>query len=164
MDGITLLANGNILDIDNTTGRSRLEFVTSSTEGSNISNSETANSNDLPRVRIFIDESGEVSVYGTRSTSSTLLELMRTADGATFNTFDISSENKDINVSSPNDAGSAGLTLTNTVSINIDSDGDGIINSLDLDSDNNGIPDNVEAQMTSGFTYLLIPNGKSRWK
>ena len=151
LDGTTLLTNGNILDIDNTTGRSRLEFVTSSTEGSNISNSETANNNGLPRVRIFIDESGEVSVYGTRSTSSTLLELMRTADGATFNTFDISSENKDINVSSPNDAGSAGLTLTNTVSINIDSDGDGVVNSLDLDSDNDGIPDNVEAQTTSGF-------------
>ena len=34
-----------------------------------------------------------------------------------------------------------------------DPDGDGIINSLDLDSDgNDGIPDNIEAQTTTGYT------------
>ncbi|GEM_PF-1160121 len=33
-----------------------------------------------------------------------------------------------------------------------DTDGDGINNELDLDSDNDGIPDNVEAQSTSGYT------------
>jgi hypothetical protein len=33
-----------------------------------------------------------------------------------------------------------------------DIDGDGIINSLDIDSDNDGIPDNVEAQTTTGYT------------
>jgi len=32
-----------------------------------------------------------------------------------------------------------------------DSDGDGIANYLDIDSDNDGIPDNVEAQSTSGY-------------
>ena len=38
-----------------------------------------------------------------------------------------------------------------------DTDSDGILNSLDLDSDNDGIPDNVEAQMTSRLSlYLLI--------
>lgn len=36
--------------------------------------------------------------------------------------------------------------------INSDFDGDGIINSLDIDSDNDGIPDNVEAQTTAGYT------------
>ena len=38
-----------------------------------------------------------------------------------------------------------------------DIDQDGIDNSLDLDSDNDGIPDNVEAQMTSGFTLSSNP-------
>jgi len=33
----------------------------------------------------------------------------------------------------------------------VDSDGDGLQNSLDLDSDNDGIPDNVEAQSTQDF-------------
>ena len=32
-----------------------------------------------------------------------------------------------------------------------DRDGDGIVNHLDLDSDNDGIPDNIEAQSTSGY-------------
>ncbi len=35
---------------------------------------------------------------------------------------------------------------------NLDSDGDGILDYLDLDSDNDGIPDNVEAQSTVGYT------------
>ncbi|OEK06498.1 LamG-like jellyroll fold domain-containing protein [Roseivirga misakiensis] len=32
-----------------------------------------------------------------------------------------------------------------------DADGDGVFNHLDLDSDNDGIPDNIEAQTTSGY-------------
>ena len=38
----------------------------------------------------------------------------------------------------------------------VDTDGDGIIDSLDLDSDNDGIADNIEAQTTAGY---LPPNG-----
>ncbi len=37
-----------------------------------------------------------------------------------------------------------------------DSDGDGIANYLDIDSDNDGIPDNIEAQSTTGY---LQPSG-----
>ncbi len=33
----------------------------------------------------------------------------------------------------------------------LDTDGDGITNTLDLDSDNDGIPDNIEAQTTAGY-------------
>ena len=44
-----------------------------------------------------------------------------------------------------------------TVTVEIlDSDGDGIINSLDIDSDNDGITDNIEAQTTNGF---IAPTG-----
>ncbi|NJB70642.1 hypothetical protein GGR42_001104 [Saonia flava] len=35
---------------------------------------------------------------------------------------------------------------------NMDTDGDGVYNHLDLDSDGDGIPDNVEAQSTNGYT------------
>lgn len=38
----------------------------------------------------------------------------------------------------------------------VDSDGDGIANSLDLDSDNDGIPDNIEAQATASY---IAPSG-----
>jgi len=38
----------------------------------------------------------------------------------------------------------------------LDTDGDGIINSLDIDSDNDGIPDNVEGQSTIGY---IAPTG-----
>lgn len=37
-----------------------------------------------------------------------------------------------------------------------DTDGDGLINCFDLDSDNDGIPDNVEAQTTTGY---IAPSG-----
>ena len=46
--------------------------------------------------------------------------------------------------------------ILDTVEGTVDSDGDGVINSLDLDSDNDGIPDNVEAQTTTGY---IAPNG-----
>ena len=39
-----------------------------------------------------------------------------------------------------------------------DDDGDGVINSHDLDSDNDGIPDNVEAQPTSGTPGYITPS------
>ncbi len=42
------------------------------------------------------------------------------------------------------------------IDANKDTDGDGIINSLDLDSDNDGIPDNIEGQTTTGY---IAPQG-----
>lgn len=38
----------------------------------------------------------------------------------------------------------------------VDSDGDGLANSLDIDSDNDGIPDNIEGQATASF---VAPSG-----
>ncbi|ARN79108.1 hypothetical protein BST97_14560 [Nonlabens spongiae] len=48
------------------------------------------------------------------------------------------------------------LEATITSICNSDSDGDGIVNSLDLDSDNDGIPDNIESQSTVGY---IAPSG-----
>ena len=44
----------------------------------------------------------------------------------------------------------------NNVCDNLDLDGDGIINQLDIDADNDGVPDNVEGQPTVGY---IAPSG-----
>ena len=157
VDGTTLLANGQILDAENTTGRSQLVFLTSGgASGTTINNPATANSNGLPRVRVYIDDAGTVRLYGTRETTSTLLELLQTGDGSTFNTFVPVTGNREIVVTNIDDVGTDGLSATNIIRTNVDNDGDGIVNSLDLDSDNDGIPDNVEAQSTGSY---IAPSG-----
>ncbi|UWD31341.1 T9SS type A sorting domain-containing protein [Polaribacter sejongensis] len=40
-----------------------------------------------------------------------------------------------------------------------DNDGDGKLNHIDIDADNDGIPDNIEAQTTSGYIAPSNPNG-----
>ncbi len=47
-------------------------------------------------------------------------------------------------------------TLTQTIA-NLDSDGDGLPDHLDIDKDNDGITDNVEAQTTAGY---IAPSGQ----
>ena len=157
INNITLLNNSNILDTVDTSGRSQLIFATSSTDGNVVDNPSSENSNGLPRIRIFVDNLGTVSIYGTRKTDSTLLELMKTKDGATYNTFTPSDESKEITVRNIDDSGTETLSAKNSISTSLDDDGDGVINSLDLDSDNDGIPDNVEAQVTNGFALSDDP-------
>ncbi|GAB7257655.1 LamG-like jellyroll fold domain-containing protein [Polaribacter sp. OB-PA-B3] len=60
-------------------------------------------------------------------------------------------------------AGSGSLTATQNIAIGnigfctpIDSDGDTVFDFRDLDADNDGIPDNIEAQTTSGY---IAPTG-----
>ena len=155
--GTTLLSNGNIMDTTNASGRTQLVFTTSGGgSGTTINDPAYANTNGLPRIRIFIDESGAVSIFGTRETTSTLLESLKTEDGTMFNTFVPFSGIKEITVSNPNDSGSSGLSGKIRVSINIDNDGDGIVNRLDQDSDDDSIPDNIEAQSTAGY---ILPSG-----
>ncbi len=42
-----------------------------------------------------------------------------------------------------------------TICVDIDTDGDGIVDRLDIDSDNDGILDNIEAQSTAGYIAKL---------
>ncbi|MCF7566944.1 T9SS type A sorting domain-containing protein [Sabulilitoribacter arenilitoris] len=44
------------------------------------------------------------------------------------------------------------ITIIEEPPCNTDSDGDGFVDELDIDSDNDGIPDNVEAQTTLGYS------------
>ncbi len=158
IDGRTLLVNGNILDVENTTGRSQLLFLTSGGNSGNTVNSPASvNTNGLPRIRVYIDETGVVKIYGTRETSSTIIELMQTGDGSAYDTFVPFDGSEEITVTNIDDAGTDALSGINTISTHIDSDGDGIINTLDLDSDNDGLADNVEAQSTGGYILSSTP-------
>ncbi|MEL6751769.1 MAG: Calx-beta domain-containing protein, partial [Pseudomonadota bacterium] len=60
-----------------------------------------------------------------------------------------------------NNADTAAITLQLfdiSYSTDIDTDGDTVVNALDIDSDNDGITDNVEAQSTAGY---IAPSGQS---
>ncbi|KGL63876.1 choice-of-anchor D domain-containing protein [Polaribacter sp. Hel1_85] len=52
---------------------------------------------------------------------------------------------------------SCNSSYLNPITTHLDTDGDGIPNSLDLDSDGDGIPDNIEAQTTIGY---IAPSGQ----
>ena len=52
--------------------------------------------------------------------------------------------------------GNATFSSATTTGVNLDSDADGVNDSLDIDSDNDGITDNVEAQTTAGY---IAPTG-----
>ncbi len=54
------------------------------------------------------------------------------------------------------DATTGGLPDSFNISGQVDSDGDGIFNSLDIDSDNDGITDNIEGQLTDDY---IAPSG-----
>jgi len=155
--GTMLLSNGQILDTEDTSGRSQLVFTTSSTDGNVVNSPASQNSNGLPRIRVFVDSSGSVSIYGTRKTNSTLLELMKTNDGSAYNTFVPVEGSQLITLTNIDDSGTETLDAKVSVSTSLDDDGDGVLNSLDLDSDNDGIPDNVEAQVTNVFALSDDP-------
>lgn len=104
-----------------------------------------ANSNGLPRLRLLINEAGTVTVYGTRTTGSTSLELMEAEGGVAFNTITWVSGTNSFTLVNQDGPGPESLNGTIFASAICDSDGDGLDNSLDLDSDNDGIYDIVES-------------------
>ncbi len=77
-----------------------------------------------------------------------------TEAGGTDSNNDGRADDDDNNV---NNTGSNGIpTSANTGLMPTSSDGDGILDYLDLDADNDGIPDNIEAQTTLGY---VAPTG-----
>ena len=152
-----ILNNDKYLDLQEAsdTSGSRLVFADDAT----MTTPWVANNAGLPRVRVLVDETGVVTVWGTRTTTSTTLELLHTEDGSVYNSLYFSSGNRTITVINPDGPGPDAITGTNTVRTSRDTDGDGILDHLDLDSDNDGIPDNVEAQPTSGTPGYVAPSG-----
>lgn len=122
------------------------EYFLFQSDNAFISSPWVANTNGLPRLRLIIDETGNVTFYGTRTSTSTTLEIMQAQAGTPFNTINwIPSANNVFTVTNQSGPGPEGFTGTLFVSALCDSDGDGILNSLDLDSDNDGIYDIVES-------------------
>ncbi len=152
VDGTTIHAN--ILQLESTSfspGDVQMVFLS---DGTQISSPGAVNINGLPRIQVIIDLTGAVIVRGTRSTASTSLEIMIPDDGSSFETVNFPVGVTTITVTNPDDDGSDGIS--GIVSIQCDTDGDGIMNSLDLDSDNDGIYDVVEAGHDQPHTSGVI--------
>lgn len=136
----------SVLEFENGALGGGEEYFVFQSDGSFISSPWTANSNGLPRLRLIIDEFGQANLYGTRSTSSTSLELMQAQGGTPFNTITwVPGNNNTFTVTNQAGPGPEGFTGDLFASAICDTDGDGISNELDLDSDNDGILDIVES-------------------
>ncbi|WP_228238687.1 immunoglobulin domain-containing protein [Allomuricauda sp. M10] len=122
------------------------EYFVFQSDGAFINSPWVANSNGLPRLRLIINESGQATLYGTRYTSSTALEVMEAQASTPFNTITWTPGNNNTftitNQAGPGPEGFTGELFASSV---CDTDGDGISNHLDLDSDNDGIMDIVES-------------------
>jgi len=92
-----------------------------------------------------VDEWGQATLYGTRTTTSTTLEIMEAQGGTPFNTITwIPGNNNTFTITNQSGPGPEGFTGELFASAVCDTDGDGISNHLDLDSDNDGIMDIIE--------------------
>ncbi|MCL6267927.1 hypothetical protein [Flagellimonas myxillae] len=122
------------------------EYFVFQSDGAFISSPWVSNSNGLPRLRLIVDESGNANLYGTRTSSSTVLEPMRAQASTPFNTITWVPGNPNVftvtNQAGPGPEGFSGNLFASAI---CDTDGDGISNELDLDSDNDGIYDIVES-------------------
>nr|WP_297782976.1 hypothetical protein [uncultured Allomuricauda sp.] len=122
------------------------EYFVFQSDGSFISQPWVANSNGIPRLRLVVNEFGQISLYGSRNTSSTTLELMEAQSGTPFNTIPwVPGNNNTFTITNQAGPGPEGFTGELFASAICDTDGDGISNEFDLDSDNDGILDIVES-------------------
>ncbi|WP_139958816.1 T9SS type A sorting domain-containing protein [Flavicella sediminum] len=121
--------------------------------------------------------SGETITFKSRRNNdgSHVMSVEESIDGTTFpaaaSTYTFASKNTNYNktyiltasaryvrILMQTDNGSGAIQIDNVsfssfdLAACLDSDGDGVPDSLDLDSDNDGITDNVEAQSTAGFS------------
>jgi hypothetical protein len=136
----------SILEFENGALGGGEEYFVFQSDGSFISSPWVANSNGLPRLRLTIDEFGQANLYGTKTTSSTSLELMQAQGGTLFNTITwVPGNNNTFTVTNQAGPGPEGFTGDLFASAICDTDGDGISNEVDLDSDNDGILDIVES-------------------
>ncbi|MEM1257971.1 MAG: hypothetical protein AAGH81_05540 [Bacteroidota bacterium] len=122
------------------------EYFLFQSDGAFIASPWVANSNGLPRLRLIVNESGQATLYGTRTTSSTILEPMGAQAGTAFNTIPWIPGNSNTfivtNQAGPGPEGFSGVLFASAI---CDTDGDGISNEFDLDSDNDGIYDIQES-------------------
>jgi len=136
----------SVLEFENGALDAGDEYFVFQSDGSFINQPWTANSNGIPRLRLIVNENGEIALYGSRNTSSTSLELMEAQGGTPFNTITWTPGNNNtftlINQQGPGPEGFTGELFASSI---CDTDGDGISNHLDLDSDNDGLFDLLES-------------------
>ena len=155
INGTTVHPNG--MEFENGALDPGEDYFVFQSDNSFISSPWVANSNGLPRLRLTIDELGNVTLQGTRTTSSTVLEPMHAQASTPFNTINwVIGANNVFTITNQAGPGPEGFTGDFFASTICDSDGDGIINSLDLDSDNDGIYDAVEAGHVGTHTNGVI--------
>ena len=136
----------SVLEFENGALDAGDEYFLFQSDGSFISQPWVANSNGIPRLRLIVNEFGQISLYGSRTTSSTTLELMEAQGGTPFNTIPwIPGNNNTFTLTNQAGPGPEGFTGELFASAICDTDGDGISNEFDLDSDNDGIYDIVES-------------------
>ncbi|RPG38278.1 MAG: hypothetical protein CBB72_001240 [Muricauda sp. TMED12] len=139
-------AHPSVLEFENGALDAGDEYFVFQSDGSFISQPWVANSNGIPRLRLIVNEFGQISLYGSRTTSSTTLELMEAQGGTPFNTIPwIPANNNTFTLTNQAGPGPEGFTGELFASAICDTDGDGISNEFDLDSDNDGIYDIVES-------------------
>mgnify|MGYP003647249050 CR=1 FL=1 len=139
-------AHPSVLEFENGALDAGDEYFVFQSDGSFISQPWVANSNGIPRLRLIVNEFGQISLYGSRTTSSTTLELMEAQGGTPFNTIPwIPANNNTFTLTNQAGPGPEGFTGELFASATCDTDGDGISNEFDLDSDNDGIYDIVES-------------------
>lgn len=136
----------SILEFENGALGAGEEYFVFQSDGSFINQPWVANSNGIPRLRLVVNEYGQINLYGTRNTTSTSLELMEAQGGTPFNTIAwIPGNNNTFTLTNQQGPGPEGFTGELFANSICDTDGDGISNHLDLDSDNDGIYDLVES-------------------
>ncbi len=72
------------------------------------------NSNGLPRVRVEIDPAGNVTLLGTRTTTSTALEIMTTNNGTSFNIISFPAGASTVIITNIDEGGADGMSGTVT--------------------------------------------------
>ncbi|MBO0331937.1 immunoglobulin domain-containing protein [[Muricauda] lutisoli] len=136
----------SVLEFENGALDAGDEYFVFQSDGSFISQPWVANSNGIPRLRLVVNEYGQINLYGSRNTTSTTLELMEAQSGTPFNTITwVPGNNNTFTLTNQQGPGPEGFTGELFASAICDTDGDGISNHLDLDSDNDGIYDLMEA-------------------
>lgn len=136
----------SILEFENGALGAGEEYFLFQSDNAFISSPWVANTNGLPRLRLIIDETDTVTFYGTRNTTSTTLEIVQAQAGTPFNTISwVPNANNVFTLTNQSGPGPEGFTGVLFASALCDTDGDGLLNSLDLDSDNDGIYDIVES-------------------
>jgi len=105
----------------------------------------------------------EQSIDGTNFSNLQTYAFTVVGGGDQIHNYTLTSTTRYVRLKMSTDAGSGAVQIDNVAyqsfslgSTCLDTDGDGISDSLDLDSDNDGIIDNIEAQTTAGY---VAPSG-----